>query len=100
MCLNGDNPALDANVLVTNCPHIVPGEIGARTNFCGCCLHRMCDFCAAAHPMPTVAQVKAMGIYPCHLTVRAQVPVMEMARENDLNSRFRGPYEYHIDVIV
>lgn len=99
MCLNGDNPALTANIVTTNCPHIEPGETGTRVNFCGCCMHRMCDFCAAAHPMPTRDQEKMIP-YPCHLIARGELSQREQARELDLNSRFRGPYEYHIDVIV
>lgn len=98
MCLNGNNPALTANVLVTNCPHLEPGD-GRRINFCGCCMHRMCDFCAAAHPMPTREQEKII-IFPCHLLMRGEFAAIEQTRELDLQSRFHGPYEYHIDTIV
>lgn len=99
MCLDGQN--LTPNALVTNCPHVTP-RFQRRINFCGCCLHRMCDLCTAIHPMPTKAQEKGI-VFPCHLNTRNEYIFREQKMETDLLARYHAPVEpteYHIQTIV
>jgi hypothetical protein len=72
-----------------------------RINFCGCCLHNMCDMCAAMHPGFT-PQI------PCHLTARFMLFEREKQVEKNMVAQFHpapavyegSPPEIHIDEVV
>ncbi len=108
MCLNGDNPALTAEKEITSCPHIIPGEVGKRINFCGCCMHYMCDLCAGIHPAFSSQQEKELGFFPCHIAQLDQLLQRERDVETQIAARFHSGLEpeseeateYHIDTIV